>query len=140
MKLSQFTKKVEKPSIDDRIMPLINIVFLLLIFFLVAGIIREADPMDILPPESVVEDISPEDSINLYIDADAHIVLEQIATEKSDVPLRLKQILEGNPDRPVRIVADKGIETVEIVALMDSLRKVGITKVRLATESLKESR
>ena len=91
MKLSQFTKKVEKPSIDDRIMPLINIVFLLLIFFLVAGIIREADPMDILPPESVVEDISPEDSINLYIDADAHIVLEQIATEKSDVPLRLKQ-------------------------------------------------
>lgn len=136
MSLSQFTKKVDKPSIDDRIMPLINIVFLLLIFFLVAGIIREADPMDIIPPESVVEDISPEDSINLYIDSNAQIALGQTITEKSDIPMRLTQLLKENPDRSVRIVADRSVETVEIVALMDIFRESGISKVSLATESL----
>ena len=55
MKLSARLEASNLASIDDRIMPLINIVFLLLIFFLVAGAIREVEPVEVDPPRSLVE-------------------------------------------------------------------------------------
>ncbi len=37
---------------DDGLIPMINIVFLLLVFFMVAGAVKSVEPLDIEPPES----------------------------------------------------------------------------------------
>mgnify|MGYP001226358493 CR=1 FL=1 len=60
MKLAAIHNAQKTTSIDDRIMPLINIVFLLLIFFLVAGVIKDVEPVDVDPPASVAEAESDE--------------------------------------------------------------------------------
>jgi biopolymer transport protein ExbD len=39
-------------SDDERILPLINVVFLLLIFFMLAGKLASSDPFEIAPPRS----------------------------------------------------------------------------------------
>ena len=44
-----------KDNTDDQLIPLINIVFLMLIFFMVAGQISEQDAQFIAPPESISE-------------------------------------------------------------------------------------
>jgi biopolymer transport protein ExbD len=45
---------------DERILPLINVVFLLLVFFMVAGRLTAGDPFPIDPPESASEGSPPE--------------------------------------------------------------------------------
>lgn len=43
----------KKPNQDDNLIPLINIVFLMLIFFMVAGHISESDPIKVQAPSSI---------------------------------------------------------------------------------------
>ncbi|MCG8693196.1 MAG: biopolymer transporter ExbD, partial [Minwuiales bacterium] len=53
MALRRFTSR---RSDDDRILPLINVVFLLLIFFMLAGRLSAGDPFRVDPPASVSAD------------------------------------------------------------------------------------
>ena len=59
-----------KDNSDDQLIPLINIVFLMLIFFMVAGQISEQDAQYIAPPESISETPIDPDAPRVLIDAD----------------------------------------------------------------------
>lgn len=84
MKRSARLAASELASIDDRIMPLINIVFLLLIFFLVAGAIREVEPVQVDPPRSIVEAESVTDALTIYVARDGRIALGETMLDLLD--------------------------------------------------------
>ena len=48
----QFRRPTRKPDSEERVLPLINVVFLLLIFFMLAGRLSEAELFEVTPPES----------------------------------------------------------------------------------------
>ena len=68
---------------------LINIVFLMLIFFMVAGQISKSDAAFVSPPESISEAYVDDDALQILLDADKQLWLndEQIALEDLDAPL-----------------------------------------------------
>lgn len=139
MKLSKLSQPAGQPSIDDRIMPLINIVFLLLIFFLVAGIIREPDPFEVTPPQSTAEAPEAAEAFQVYVAADGTVALGDGETDPDALQMRLAGHVADNPDGLVRIIADRGADTVDIIAVMDVLRSAGATRVKLATEAVSDA-
>ncbi|KCZ93494.1 ExbD/TolR family protein [Hyphomonas johnsonii] len=133
MKLRAGSDTKRMASIDDRIMPLINIVFLLLIFFLVAGAIREAEPMEVDPPASTAEATSDAAALMIYMSADGRLALGDRVLQGVDLNQALAGALGADPDQPVRIVADKGVEAVKVVEVLEALRAAGSSRVKLTT-------
>ena len=134
MKLSARLAASELASIDDRIMPLINIVFLLLIFFLVAGAIREVEPVEVDPPRSLVEAESVTDALTIYVARDGRIALGETLLERDAFDLAIAAAVAANPDQPIRIVADREVEAINVISILETLRASGSSRVKLVTQ------
>tara|TARA_R110002072_G_C7622360_1_gene506085 strand:+ start:21 stop:440 length:420 start_codon:yes stop_codon:yes gene_type:complete len=134
MKLAARLAASKLASIDDRIMPLINIVFLLLIFFLVAGAIREVEPVEVDPPRSLVEAESMADALTIYVASDGRIALGETLLERDAFDLAIAAALASDPDQPIRIVADRDIEAVNVISILETLRASGSSRVKLVTQ------
>tara|TARA_R110000868_G_scaffold363788_1_gene626204 strand:- start:147 stop:566 length:420 start_codon:yes stop_codon:yes gene_type:complete len=134
MKLAARLAASKLASIDDRIMPLINMVFLLLIFFLVAGAIREVEPVEVDPPRSLVEAESMADALTIYVASDGRIALGETLLERDAFDLAIAAALASDPDQPIRIVADRDIEAVNVISILETLRASGSSRVKLVTQ------
>mgnify|MGYP003633117690 FL=1 len=134
MKLSARLEASNLASIDDRIMPLINIVFLLLIFFLVAGAIREVEPVEVDPPRSLVEAESVTDALTIYVASDGRIALGETMLDRNAFDLAIAAAVAADPDQPIRIVADRDVEAVKVISILETLRASGSSRVKLVTQ------
>ena len=118
---------------DDRILPLINVVFLLLIFFMVVGSLSATDPFQIAPPTSINGEAGDPRDIVLLIGADGRLALDGKVTEPAGLQAAVAERLAAAPDQEVHVKADGGAEAVAVVAIMETLRRAGAERVRLMT-------
>ncbi|MEX0281206.1 MAG: ExbD/TolR family protein [Arenibacterium sp.] len=117
----QKTQTKRDPSIA-----LINIVFLMLIFFLIAGTI--APPLDAtleLVETSGLEGREPPDALVLRADGTLSF---------RGSPIDESQFMQGHGDGPVRIVPDRNSNGQRLVEVTSSLRRLGATSVILVSE------
>ena len=133
MKLAAIHNAQKTTSIDDRIMPLINIVFLLLIFFLVAGVIKDVEPVDVDPPASVAEAESDEADLTIFIAQNGQLALGDQLLDEDDFTAQLNAAISAQPDQSVRIVADKEIDSTKVIEVLETLRTAGSSRVKLTT-------
>jgi biopolymer transport protein ExbD len=123
-------RRPERPPQDteDHILPLINIVFLLLIFFMVAGALTTPHSVQVDPPKADVDGEKPERrEATLYITADGGLTL-------GDEPVALEALAGAVGERKELLLrADGAVEGVRVVAVMRALREAGLERVRLVT-------
>ncbi|MFO7854323.1 MAG: biopolymer transporter ExbD [Paracoccaceae bacterium] len=119
---------------DEGVLPLINVVFLLLVFFMVAGRLTSADPFDIRPTRSTLEGPAPEDEPIVQVAADGRMALDgQPMQADALVDAVAARIAEGGVPK-LRIKADAGTDTLALVALLTRLRAAGAAEARLMVE------
>lgn len=136
MKLAAIKKRRE-PS-DNNLIPMINVVFLLLIFFMVAGTIRASDPFP-LDPLNSEQQKSLDIPIVLFMSNGGKLIYEGAAV----TPTTLSQLLinsEEDPDvdsslnlQSISLKADSRVTISQLRELLDSLREAGIQQVELVT-------
>lgn len=134
MKLSARQEASQLASIDDRIMPLINIVFLLLIFFLVAGVIREVEPVDVDPPRSVVDAESEAAPLTIYVSADGRLALGDNVLPDDVFNAAVTEAITTDPEQAIRIVADRNVDSAKVITVLETLRSAGASRVKLTTQ------
>jgi biopolymer transport protein ExbD len=118
----QFARPESRKTAENTL-PLINIVFLLLIFFMIAGRLAEPDPLGVTPPASASERPPGERDIEVHIAAGG-----QMALEGETIAL----LPEGGV---VRMKADGAADAALVVAAMEALREAGIENLHLLTVS-----
>jgi len=122
-------KQAETPRKGEPTIALINIVFLMLIFFLIAGAI--APP---LSPEvkSVTSSKSPPaappEALSVSKDGRFFWWAEEV---QLDDWLRTAKISE---DKPLRIMADRELPATNLLAIVEQLKAAGHIKIVLITE------
>lgn len=124
----------ERRTPPESVVPMINVVFLLLIFFLMTATIAPPEPFEVELPTSATEDPSEVDQ-TLYVgrdgdlswgDATGDAVFQALATAGY-----------GRPDTPVLIVrADRNVEGAAIARLLKRLAGIGILDAQLVAESV----
>lgn len=118
---------------DDAVMPLINIVFLLLIFFMIAGKLSSADPFEVSPPSStsgINEDMG---SLTLLIGKNGETALDGIVIPETELPMVLAERLQQTPDALLRIKADGGVPAADVIHIMEIIRDAGAGEINLLT-------
>ncbi len=127
--MMQFPKS-RSASDDEKLMPLINVVFLLLIFFMLAGHITKFEPFVTNPPESASDAMAYDDENIVYVGADGQLALNGNIMS----PEALIQALEqGSAVHAVHIKADGQVESSRVIDLMERLRRIGVQQINLLT-------
>lgn len=115
---------------EDSILPLINIVFLLLIFFMLAGSVQILPPFDLTPPETAHadrEDVTPD---LLSIAADGRMAFGSSPVQADELLARLGG---WNPAQPLQVEADAALPVKDLTKILTDLRAAGVAQVRLLT-------
>ncbi|KAA5604085.1 biopolymer transporter ExbD [Roseospira marina] len=120
-------------SDDERILPLINVVFLLLIFFMLAGTLSAMDPFEITPPRSASSGEDNPRDIVVLVGADGRLALDGTPVAEADFEAALAAQLTESEGARVRLKADGHADATHVVALMERLRAAGVTRVLLLT-------
>ena len=131
-----FGKPVRRrPDEDQRIMPLINVVFLLLIFFMVAGQLSKTDPVKIEPPLSASETEPGAREIQVLIAPDGRLLLGGEEIGAGDLSARLGAMLTDRRDKTVHVKADGRADALEVIGVLDRIKAAGVEKVKLLTSA-----
>jgi len=127
----------EQPSNlqDSSIIPLINVVFLILIFLIITGQLMESDIVDVDIPESLSESIPPEEPLTLIVTVDNEIYFENTRVDSSEIRERIEDSWVENTNTPpdVLIKADGKLPVSSLQPILESLREAQLQKVTIAT-------
>ena len=120
-----------RPKDDEqRILPLINIVFLLLIYVLLAGQIALVDPFETRPPRSVSEGPAQPRQVVLYVSKDGQMALNSAVVTKTELPAALA---ESGAPATVRVKADRRASARQVVDITRLLGVAGVETIDLIT-------
>jgi biopolymer transport protein ExbD len=117
---------------DERILPLINVVFLLLVFFMVTGRLMASDPFPIDPPQSVSDGPDAEGRL-IAFGPDGALALDGVVMEEERLLSSLRDDFDDGTEPEIRVKADGGAQATELVALLAGLRGIGAETVTLMT-------
>ncbi|MEM1079346.1 MAG: biopolymer transporter ExbD [Pseudomonadota bacterium] len=120
-----------KPPRGESIIPMINVVFLLLIFFLITAQIRPPEPFEVVLPITEERDPAAETLLRLYLSAEGVIAYEDLLGEDA-LAAALGRYRE-EPELVVQIRADAGVEGSALAILLRRLAEGGIKAAELMT-------
>ena len=130
--------KIKAPARDDVAVdmgPMIDLVFLLLIFFMVASVVTELDKKEVDIPLSSHAKV-PDDTTGrmmLSIDADNQVYVGLTPVTIDQLKAEIEAELERNPDLRVLIRADRRVEYKTCKEIMIACGDVGATDLIYAT-------
>jgi len=130
-----------KPDRDDNIelnlTPLIDVVFLLLIFFMVSTTFEKQSKLKLqLPDSSAVAEVQDQKSITIGIDAKGHYYINDrqvVNTSLATLKVALEKITDGKKDMLVILKADAKTPHQSVVTAMDAAGQLGLVKLSIAT-------
>jgi len=122
--MMNFAPPVRKPA-RENVVPMINVVFLLLIFFLMSAQIAPPDPVEIAPPLAEATDTPLPDAAQMaWLDADG--VLHVDGLRGTEAMARLAET-----PGIVTLRADARVSAAEFATILRQLGEAGLSDVRL---------
>lgn len=123
----------ERPRRDGNVLPLINIVFLMLIFFLLAGTIAPTADFDLTPAVSKNGPAATAPADAVYVSQEGFISIagtEVTEDEVEDALLAFSVVLDGEA---LEIVADHEADAVLVLSIAEAARNAKIDRIKLIT-------
>lgn len=125
-------RRIRRTSTEPRLelTPLIDVVFLLLTFFVFSLVLMErVNLLRIdLPVLGAGERSGSPETITLLLDASGRLYLNAEPVEPGAVADRIRALREGRDDMPLFIATDEGGRTGDLLRLLDRLSAEGITE------------
>ncbi len=113
------------PSIQ--LAPLIDVLLLLLIFFIVSSTFRMQQGIEMkLPQAENADAVTLTNRLVLGIDAQGRMVLNGVPTTPEDLPGQLADVKKAMPDVKLELRADESVPYGAIIRAVDAARKAGI--------------
>ena len=121
-------KTIKREYDDDGLLPLVNIIFLLLIFFMIVGVIEKSILKDNLDLPSVELDrFQNKEVIKIYYDKDKELFIDDKKINLNDISPFLKTSDAAN----IVLIADKSLLVSDINKVLLVLQNNKINNIRL---------
>lgn len=131
MKLRNY-RETKQPDLN--IIPMIDIMFFLLVFFMLSTMYMvEQKTIPINLPQATSATIDNKTNFTITLKDDGSIYLEDQQTDIQTLLMQATKEQKNNPSFAIIIRADKDINYDKVVSFIDTLKKAGITRFGLAT-------
>jgi biopolymer transport protein ExbD len=126
----------EEEENEINLTPMLDVVFIMLIFFIVtASFIKEAG-LDVNRPDAPVTETKPEDAnILVAISANDEIWIDRRLIDPRAVRANIERLHAENPKGSVVIQANKKSTNKMLVTIMDAARQAGVYNISIADQS-----
>ncbi len=130
-------RQLRRPEVSINLTPLIDVVFLLLIFFMVSTSFTELTQLVVDLPEAEGAPASADTALLLVVDVAGNMTLdgEPVPNDARGLSAAMGQRLSGNTDIPVTLSADAMTPHQYVVTAMDVAAQLNITRLSIATEN-----
>ncbi len=134
--------RAQSEELELNLTPLIDVVFLLLIFFMVSTTFQKESQISLqLPQATETETTAAAERIEIVINAAGRFFIDDQEVVKSDlVSLQnaLYKVSQGRRDIPLTIRADAQVPHQAVVTAMDASGQLGILNITIATSRTAE--
>ncbi|MFC1867895.1 ExbD/TolR family protein [Thermodesulfobacteriota bacterium] len=126
-------KSGRRPRIE--MLPLIDIVFLLLVFFIYAMLSMAVHKgLPVALPSSSNAMLDKGVALSVTLRADGSLYLDEEKTSLKGLGESLKKAVANGRERSVLLFADKSVSYQELFKVMDQIRSANITRISLQAE------
>jgi biopolymer transport protein ExbD len=128
----------EDEGVEVQMAPLIDCVFLLLIFFLVATTLKKIEkeiPLELPDAQLADREVPQSDILTVSVDREGNLYLGAEPATSGMVFNRFKAAAAEDPDQVVRINADRLAPWESILQVLELAKFEGLTNVRPGTKS-----
>ncbi len=131
----EITRK-NKAIKELNLIPLINIIFILLIFFMIAGRVEKVDTIKVILPYSKKASniIASKKPVVIYIDKKERIAVNNDLVSDADFPIILKTILLESKDININVRADAKLPASKLIKIMNMLKNAGANNISVLTQ------
>ena len=136
--LEQFSFRRARKKPELNIAPLVDMVFLLLIFFLVSTTFSRETGVNVSKPKAQTAQSLSRESILVAVTRDGTIHINNRKVDLETLHRIIKETLNERPGSSVIIIADKSSLTGRTIEVMDECKLAGAEKISLA--ALKEEK
>ena len=123
----------EEAGID--ITPMLDVVFIMLIFFIVTASFVKESGIEVNRPDASTSQAKPRANILIGISANDEIWINKRRVDASQVRANIERLHAENPQGTVVVQADEESNTKAVVAVMDAARQAGVYDISLSTEA-----
>lgn len=122
------------PRDDRKLLPLVNIVFLLLVFILLAGTITSPERLAVRLPVSSTENPALAPDLKITLLDDGAVLLDGQPVDPGALGRALQAFSHASPAGRIRIIADQQSLSGDLLDLLEQLSAYGFEQVRLIVQ------
>lgn len=130
----RFSHSAEEEESEINITPLIDIVFIMLIFFIVTATFVKESGIDVNRPDATTATKQEKANVLIAINARNEIWIDRRRVDIRSVRPNIERLHAENPQGSVVIQADKESKTETLIAVMDASRQAGVYNVAIAAQ------
>ena len=119
-------------GVDINMGPLIDMVFLLLIFFVVTTSFVKETGIDVQRPTAATAELKEKGNVLIGVTEEGRVYLDRKRIDVRSVCAHMARVLAENPESSVVVVADRASQTGVVIQVMDQCRLAGVKNVSLA--------
>ncbi|MDR2579553.1 MAG: biopolymer transporter ExbD [Fibromonadaceae bacterium] len=121
-----------KRAAEIDIGPLLDMVFILLIFFIVTSTFTRETGVEVSKPQAQSASQLERENILIAITRDGTIHIDERQVDLAGLTDIIKGIIAKNPEREAVLIADKDAQTGKLVSVIDACTMAGVKKVSIA--------
>lgn len=131
------SRRVHAPHADPHIdvVPLIDCILVLLIFFMVTTTFAKDAELQIERPGAQSAAPADEKALRVYIDRSQNLFVNEAPVRPWMVQSRVRDALGGSADKTVLVVTDRRVPADKLIEVVDQCRLAGAKDVGVVTDA-----
>ena len=117
----------------ENLLPLVNVVFLLLIFFMVAGAFNSADPFSIEPTIAETESTADTKTLTIIMSAEGQLAVGDQLVSMDAALLLIQESIQNESLKKVQLKSDANADALHVVELLERLSETDLEVVHILT-------
>ena len=114
---------------------MLDVVFIMLIFFIVTATFIKQAGIDVFRPEAQTAESKPTVSVLVAISGNGDIWIDKNKVDATAVRAHIERIHAENPKGGLVIQADRDAKSEKLMAVLNAARGAGLTEVAISTEA-----
>ena len=136
MRKNRGALRAEEEDNEINLTPMLDVVFIMLIFFIVtASFIKEAG-IDVIRPGATTAHKQEDAAILIAISANDEIWIDRRQTDPRALRTAIERLHSENPKGSIVIQADEASTNEMLVIVMEAAKQVGVENVAIATDDI----
>jgi len=129
---NRFSRTDEESDIN--LTPMLDVVFIMLIFFIVTATFIKQAGIDVTRPDAASALMKPTVSVLVAIGPNGEIWIDNKQVDEAGIRTQIERLHAENPKGGLVVQADRGAKYEKLTAVLNAARSAGINEVAISTE------